>query len=173
MIIFDIFQQNLVLATRWWCWRWRSILGVFGGAVGFNVIITGACRMWFPHGSNRTNKYALWWSLYCHDIFTLPATFIISRSSSFSDFMSLCRYIIREWSRMTEQVVSWTRTNWIKLDYLGLLVPAWSAIHVLTVESFPTDRRATALGIFIALSRAGALLGKLISFFYFTIFDVT
>ena len=52
-------------------------------------------------------------------------------------------------------------------------MPAWSAIHVLTVESFPTDRRATALGIFIALSRAGALLGKLISFFYFTIFDVT
>ena len=42
------------------------------------------------------------------------------------------------------------------------VVPAWSAIHVLTVESFPTDRRATALGIFIALSRAGALLGKLI-----------
>ena len=41
-------------------------------------------------------------------------------------------------------------------------MPAWSAIHVLTVESFPTDRRATALGIFIALSRAGALLGKLI-----------
>ena len=39
-------------------------------------------------------------------------------------------------------------------------MPAWSAIHVLTVESFPTDRRATALGIFIALSRAGALLGK-------------
>ena len=64
-----------------------------------------------------------------------------------------------------ERVLSWTRTNWIKLDYLGLLVPAWSAIHVLTVESFPTDRRATALGIFIALSRAGALLGKL---FYVT-----
>ena len=32
---------------------------------------------------------------------------------------------------------------------------------MLTVESFPTDRRATALGIFIALSRAGALLGKI------------
>ena len=45
--------------------------------------------------------------------------------------------------------------------FSGLLVPAWSAIHVLTVESFPTDRRATALGIFIALSRAGALLGSL------------
>ena len=82
---------NLVLAARWWCWWWCSILGVFGGAVGFNVIITGACRMRFPHGSNWTNKYALWWSFYCHDIFTLPATFIISRSGSFSDFMSLCR----------------------------------------------------------------------------------
>ena len=31
--------------------------------------------------------------------------------------------------------------------FSGLLVPAWSAIHVLTVETFPTDRRATALGI--------------------------
>lgn len=45
--------------------------------------------------------------------------------------------------------------------FSGLLVPAWSAIHILTVESFPTDRRATALGIFIALSRGGALLGSL------------
>lgn len=52
-------------------------------------------------------------------------------------------------------------------------MPAWSAIHVLTVESFPTDRRATALGIFIALSRAGALLGKLISLFFVTLFAVT
>ena len=75
--------------------------------------------------------------------------------------------MIHTWmiSNGSEQVVSWTWTNWIKLDYLGLLVPAWSAIHVLTVESFPTDRRATALGIFIKLSRAGALLGKLISLF--------
>ena len=89
--IFNIKACNLVLAARWWCWWWCSILGVFGGAVGFNVIITGACRMRFPHGSNWTNKYALWWSFYCHDIFTLPATFIISRSGSFSDFMSLCR----------------------------------------------------------------------------------
>ena len=31
--------------------------------------------------------------------------------------------------------------------FSGLLVPAWSAIHVLTVETFPTDRWATALGI--------------------------
>ena len=43
--------------------------------------------------------------------------------------------------------------------FLGLLVPSWSAVHVLTVESFPTDRRSTALGIFIAVSRGGALLG--------------
>ncbi|XP_032824771.2 synaptic vesicle glycoprotein 2C-like [Petromyzon marinus] len=46
--------------------------------------------------------------------------------------------------------------------YNGLTISAWNSLDVLTVELFPTDRRATGFGFLNALCRAATVMGNLI-----------
>ncbi|KAM9138176.1 synaptic vesicle glycoprotein 2C [Pangshura tecta] len=46
--------------------------------------------------------------------------------------------------------------------YNGLTISAWNSLDVITVELYPTDRRATGFGFLNALCKAAAVLGNLI-----------
>ncbi|XP_064337743.1 synaptic vesicle glycoprotein 2C isoform X2 [Camelus dromedarius] len=46
--------------------------------------------------------------------------------------------------------------------YNGLTISAWNSLDVVTVELYPTDRRATGFGFLNALCKAAAVLGNLI-----------
>ncbi|XP_030048157.1 synaptic vesicle glycoprotein 2C isoform X2 [Microcaecilia unicolor] len=46
--------------------------------------------------------------------------------------------------------------------YNGLTISAWNSLDVVTVELYPTDRRATAFGFLNALCKAAAVLGNII-----------
>ncbi|XP_061426853.1 synaptic vesicle glycoprotein 2C-like isoform X3 [Lethenteron reissneri] len=46
--------------------------------------------------------------------------------------------------------------------YNGLTISAWNSLDVLTVELFPTDRRATGFGFLNALCKAATVMGNLI-----------
>ncbi|EPQ02615.1 Synaptic vesicle glycoprotein 2C [Myotis brandtii] len=46
--------------------------------------------------------------------------------------------------------------------YNGLTISAWNSLDVVTVEMYPTDRRATGFGFLNALCKAAAVLGNLI-----------
>ncbi|MEE6458550.1 hypothetical protein FKM82_000339 [Ascaphus truei] len=46
--------------------------------------------------------------------------------------------------------------------YNGLTISAWNSLDVMTVELYPTDKRATGFGFLNALCKAAAVLGNLI-----------
>ncbi|XP_053303935.1 synaptic vesicle glycoprotein 2C [Spea bombifrons] len=46
--------------------------------------------------------------------------------------------------------------------YNGLTISAWNSLDVVTVELYPTDKRATGFGFLNALCKAAAVLGNLI-----------
>nr|XP_028604487.1 synaptic vesicle glycoprotein 2C isoform X2 [Podarcis muralis] len=46
--------------------------------------------------------------------------------------------------------------------YNGLTISAWNSLDVITVELYPSDRRATGFGFLNALCKAAAVLGNLI-----------
>ncbi|KAG2466482.1 SV2C protein, partial [Polypterus senegalus] len=46
--------------------------------------------------------------------------------------------------------------------YNGLTISAWNSLDVITVELYPTDRRATGFGFLNALCKLAAVLGNLI-----------
>ncbi|XP_062455804.1 synaptic vesicle glycoprotein 2C isoform X2 [Rhea pennata] len=46
--------------------------------------------------------------------------------------------------------------------YNGLTISAWNSLDVITVELYPTDRRATGFGFLNALCKAASVLGNLI-----------
>ncbi|OCT98658.1 synaptic vesicle glycoprotein 2C [Xenopus laevis] len=46
--------------------------------------------------------------------------------------------------------------------YNGLTISAWNSLDVVTVELFPTDKRATGFGFLNALCKGAAVLGNLI-----------
>ncbi|XP_014653191.1 PREDICTED: synaptic vesicle glycoprotein 2C [Ceratotherium simum simum] len=46
--------------------------------------------------------------------------------------------------------------------YNGLTISAWNSLDVVTVELYPTDRRATGFGFLNALCKAATVLGNLI-----------
>ncbi|XP_043919899.1 synaptic vesicle glycoprotein 2C [Protopterus annectens] len=46
--------------------------------------------------------------------------------------------------------------------YNGLTISAWNSLNVITVELYPTDRRATGFGFLNALCKAASVLGNVI-----------
>jgi len=46
--------------------------------------------------------------------------------------------------------------------FAGLNVPAWNALDILSAELFPTNIRASAMGLIMVVGRIGAILGNLV-----------
>uniref|UniRef100_A0A670Y333 Synaptic vesicle glycoprotein 2B n=1 Tax=Pseudonaja textilis TaxID=8673 RepID=A0A670Y333_PSETE len=44
--------------------------------------------------------------------------------------------------------------------FCGMSIAAWNALNVITVELYPTHKRATAFGILTAICKVGAILGN-------------